>query len=75
MLPTLTCFQHAKIPKNRYQELMRVEREWRFLKNRTWHGFAHEDRQPGPGELTHQCPACPQPDINLPEDWHEDPKM
>src|ERR1700679_3680524 len=61
--------------QNRYQELIRVEREWRYLKNMMWHGFAHEDRQPGSGELAHHCPTCPQPGINLLEGWEQDPNQ
>ena len=53
---------------------MRVEREWRLLKNMMWHGFAHEQRAPGPGEMTHACPCCPQPGVNLPEKWADDRK-
>jgi hypothetical protein len=25
----------------------------------------------GAGELALECPACPQPDINLPENWEQ----
>ena len=27
-----------------------------------------------PGELAIRCPACPQPGINLPENWQSDPE-
>ena len=59
--------------QNRYQELMRIEREWRWIKNRMWHGFAHEEHPPGQGELTHICPCCPHPGVNLPENWEDEP--
>ena len=26
-----------------------------------------------PGTLANFCPSCPQPDINLPNDWKDDP--
>lgn len=35
-------------------------------------GFAHRDESIGPGDLAVRCPACPQPDVNLPEDWKQD---
>jgi hypothetical protein len=54
---------------------MRLEREWRWLKSMMWHGFAHEQRAPGPGELTLACPCCPQLEINLPENWVDDTKQ
>jgi CxC2 like cysteine cluster associated with KDZ transposases len=62
------------VPQNRYQELMRLERQWRYMKSMEWHGIVHEDREPGPGELTHGCPSCPQPGVNLPDDWQADPR-
>jgi hypothetical protein len=62
------------ILKNRYREFMRVTRQWRDLKSRKWHGFGHEtNREPGKGELALFCPTCPQPGVNLPENWKEDP--
>jgi hypothetical protein len=59
--------------QNRYRELMRVGRQWRNLKYRKWHGFGHMNREPQPGELALFCAACPQPGINLPENWKDDP--
>lgn len=34
-------------------------------------GFAHDRRgdRPGMGELAFFCAACPQPSVNLPENW------
>jgi hypothetical protein len=56
--------------QNRYRELLRCTRQWRNLKARKWNGFGQNDnREPGPGQLTMTCPACPQPGLNLPEDW------
>lgn len=69
-----SCSFPNYVRQNRYQELMRLEREWRYIKNMEWHGFVHEDRQPGPGELTHGCPSCPQPGVNLPDAWQADPR-
>lgn len=43
---------------------------WRDLTNRKRAGFGHDvDQEPGIGDLAIFCPACPQPGINLPEDW------
>lgn len=52
---------------------MRVSREWRHLKTLKWYGFAHQDEDPGPGELVTFCPSCPQPGINLPDNWRDLP--
>jgi hypothetical protein len=59
-----------------YRELRRMSREWRWLKKIKWAGFGHTDRdptKPEPGELAIFCPTCPQPGINLPADWQNDP--
>lgn len=57
---------------DRYRELLRCTRQYRNLKQLKWHGFGHDLSPPGLGELAVQCPACPQPGVNLPEDWEED---
>ena len=58
---------------DRYRELMRALRQWRDLASRRRAG---EPLEPGlelkPGDLALFCPACPQPGINLPEDWGND---
>ncbi|KAG6377669.1 hypothetical protein JVT61DRAFT_14434 [Boletus reticuloceps] len=60
---SLPCQDH-------YRELMRVSREWRDLTNCKRAGFGHNsDRSPGHGDLAIFCAACPQPGINLPNDW------
>lgn len=59
---------------DRYRELMRVAREWRNIKLRQRGGVSHDvtvDIQPG--ALVPFCAACPQPGVNLPDDWKEDP--
>ncbi|KAF9471357.1 hypothetical protein BDN70DRAFT_820109, partial [Pholiota conissans] len=65
----------AQVP-DRYRELLRLSREWRLLKKAKWWGFAHtgnDIRHPMPGQLTLFCPACPQPHVNLPDNWSSDP--
>ena len=61
--------------QNRYRELIRIGRQWRNLKYRKWHGFGYVQREPQPNELALFCAACPQPHINLPEKWKEDPNQ
>jgi CxC2 like cysteine cluster associated with KDZ transposases len=59
---------------NLYHELRRMSRIWRWLKKLKWAGVAHrsETGDLKPGELANFCPACPQPGINLPDDWPDD---
>ena len=64
-------YEHTK---NRYKELLRTSRLWRDLHARKHFGFGHEtDKSPGIGDLAIFCPACPQPGINLPPGWENDP--
>jgi hypothetical protein len=52
---------------------MRVSRQWRFLQVHKKFGFGHDrEKKPGNGDLAEFCPACPQPGINIPDDWHTD---
>jgi hypothetical protein len=71
----LSYFSHT-ILQNRYQELHRVGRQWRSLKQRKTSGciYANEERD-GPGSLALFCAACPQPGINVPHNWRSDPEM
>ena len=60
---------------NLYHELRRMSRVWRWMKKLKWAGFGHKDadvQEPAAGELANFCPACPQPEINLPETWEQD---
>jgi hypothetical protein len=43
-----------------------------LLKKRFGYGHSR-DREPGPGDLALFCPACPQPGINLADNWVDDP--
>ncbi|TFK59126.1 hypothetical protein BDN72DRAFT_781179 [Pluteus cervinus] len=67
---TSSAFPHRT--PNRYRELIRLSRQWRMLKEYKWNGFAHTKETPGPGKLAVMCPTCPQPGINLPENWKND---
>ena len=60
---------------NLYHELRRMSRLWRWMKKLKWAGMAHRrvfTTDPEPGELANFCPTCPQPGINIPDDWAED---
>ncbi|KAJ7015755.1 hypothetical protein C8F04DRAFT_1284868 [Mycena alexandri] len=43
--------------KDRYKSFMRIMREWRHLVMTM------------PGELGPDCPGCPRPKVNIPDDW------
>lgn len=58
------------------RELRRLSRCWRWLKKLKWAGLGHTDAnltETSSGELAIFCPTCPQPGINLPADWKDDP--
>ena len=62
---------------NLYHELRRMSRLWRWMKKLKWAGMAHRPDftiDPMPGELANFCPACPQPGINIPENWYLEPE-
>ena len=51
---------------------MRVSRQWRDLVNRKHFGWGHKKPdQVEEGSLALFCPACPQPGINLEDNWRE----
>ena len=61
---------------NLYREFRRMSRIWRWMKRLKWAGFGNKDTKASdvrPGQLTIFCPACPQPGVNIPENWKEDP--
>ncbi|KAH9004868.1 hypothetical protein EDB86DRAFT_2796565 [Lactarius hatsudake] len=64
---------------NLYKQLLRASRQWRDLKNRIQSGLGHQPDRDSTidGSMAIFCPACPQPGINLPENWkeryHDDP--
>ena len=48
---------------------------WRDLLAQINSGLGHEKKAKlQPGDLAIFCPACPQPGINLPKGWDQDPK-
>ncbi|KAK7681502.1 hypothetical protein QCA50_015234 [Cerrena zonata] len=73
-LKRLTSNAFPQDVADRYREFMRVMREWRNLKSRQRMGIGHDTHQDAipDGGLALFCPACPQPGINLPENWQDD---
>jgi hypothetical protein len=45
----------------------------RKLQNSKRFGAVYKDKSSTPGDLTIFCPSCPQPGINLPQDWADLP--
>lgn len=43
-----------------------------MIKEYKWFGFGHKTESPKTGELALFCVACPQPGVNLPDNWKED---
>ena len=61
---------------DRYRELMRALRQWRDLTSRRRAGLPMDkDLRLEPGGLALFCPACPQPGVNLPVNWKDDPEQ
>ncbi|KAG6806067.1 hypothetical protein H0H92_012822, partial [Tricholoma furcatifolium] len=59
--------------RDRYDEFMRAIRQWRNLKMVKRAGRGHEAggiKDTKPGDCAVLCPACPQPNINLPSGWN-----
>ncbi|KAH9484688.1 hypothetical protein JR316_0001587 [Psilocybe cubensis] len=60
-----------------YNEFCRMTRLWRWTKKLKWAGYAgHNGKKVSEvenGELANYCPACPQPGVNLPNNWEDDP--
>ena len=61
---------------NLYHEFRRLSRLWLWVKKLRWAGYGlkrGEPINPQPGELGNFCPACPQPGVNIADNWREDP--
>lgn len=59
-----------------YREFRRMSRLWRWMKKLKWNGYGSNNKMVSEvqaGELAIYCPACPQPGINIPHNWMEDP--
>ncbi|KAJ7462644.1 hypothetical protein B0H11DRAFT_1734840 [Mycena galericulata] len=61
-------------PPNRYQVFLRMARQYRHLLMLKRAGRGHDPSGvfgTAPGELAVECPVCPNPRVNLPEDWEK----
>ncbi|EIW53788.1 uncharacterized protein TRAVEDRAFT_134057, partial [Trametes versicolor FP-101664 SS1] len=66
----------TKPPKDRYRAFMMMIRQWRHLKMMKRAGRGNVEGGIGAaeqGSCVVECPACPQPGKNLPNDWETDP--
>ncbi|KAJ7740358.1 hypothetical protein B0H16DRAFT_1729058 [Mycena metata] len=75
MLEKLTDNTGVK-PPYRYQALIRMTREYRHLRQCLQAGRCHCGRGIAgtqPGELALLCPCCPQPGVNIPDDFDRAP--
>ncbi|KZP17622.1 hypothetical protein FIBSPDRAFT_957071 [Athelia psychrophila] len=62
---------------DRYDEFLRMIRQWRNLKMLKRAGHGHDPSGVAgtkEGECAVLCPACPQPGKNLPPDWRKAPE-
>jgi hypothetical protein len=53
---------------------MRVSICWCDLKVRQWYGVGYGQNDKKNGMLGLFCAACPQPGVNMPENWENDPR-
>ncbi|KAI6151215.1 hypothetical protein BKA82DRAFT_3975358 [Pisolithus tinctorius] len=73
-LERLTDNTGINMPKSRYHPFLRMVRQFRHTKLLKRAGRASEQdgiRTTKPGGLAVLCPACPQPGMNLPDDWKD----
>ncbi|KAI6096537.1 hypothetical protein EDD16DRAFT_1719774 [Pisolithus croceorrhizus] len=59
-------------PKDRYEQFLRIIRQWRHLKLLKRTGRGHDPlgiSNTKQGDCALLCPACPHPGKNLPQDW------
>lgn len=71
-----TTLNLTRCLENHYRETFRAFRQWRHLKLLKRHGRGHVKNgieTTSAGSCAVECPACPQPGRNLPENWRECP--
>ena len=59
---------------NLYREFRRMTRIWCWMKRLKWAGYGMKKAPASevtPGQLSVFCPACPQPGINIPDNWKD----
>ncbi|EIW81617.1 hypothetical protein CONPUDRAFT_73294 [Coniophora puteana RWD-64-598 SS2] len=62
------------LPSSRYREFIRTSRQYEHIRLMREAGRGNVPNgleTTGPGELAVLCPACPHPDINLPQGWKD----
>ncbi|KAF6752303.1 hypothetical protein DFP72DRAFT_850109 [Ephemerocybe angulata] len=74
ILKRYTNYIFPSMAPNRKRELARVWQQWNHLVGLKRKGFGHvrPGTRPDVGELALYCPICPQPNVNLPENWEDD---
>ena len=63
--------------QDRYEQFMRIIRQWRHLKMLKRMGQGHDPAgvdNTKEGACAVLCPVCPHPGKNLPDDWDKAPK-
>ncbi|KAI0257986.1 hypothetical protein BC834DRAFT_837255 [Gloeopeniophorella convolvens] len=70
-LQTITRSMFPHHVPTRYKQLQRASRQWRDLTNRKRAGYGHTGDAPSPSNMAIFSPACPQPGINLPDNFQE----
>ncbi|KAF9462998.1 hypothetical protein BDZ94DRAFT_1259836 [Collybia nuda] len=73
-LTRLTDNTETEGTKDRYSAFLRMVREYRHIKMLKRSGRGHNPTGAAgtkPGECAVLCPACPQPDLNLPPGWEK----
>ncbi|KAG6885483.1 hypothetical protein C0992_005120, partial [Termitomyces sp. T32_za158] len=76
-LARLTDNTGLDAPKDRYQSLLLMIRQWRYLKMLKHAARGHEKdgiATTKPGSCAVECPACPHPDKNMPDNWRDAPE-
>lgn len=78
--PVGTNYHPASIShsaKDRYREFNRLAQQWMNIKDWKWAGIPYDYGDKAfpadAGVLAHFCVSCPQPGINLPTNWKDDP--
>ncbi|KAN0136391.1 hypothetical protein V8E53_005759 [Lactarius tabidus] len=70
-LQSMTSTMFPDYVQNRYKQLLHASCQWQDLKNRMKSGLGHKAEQETSenGSMSIFCPVCPQPGVNLPNDW------
>ncbi|KAF9033364.1 hypothetical protein BJ165DRAFT_1303065, partial [Panaeolus papilionaceus] len=75
LLRRLTHPLAPALVKSLYHEFHWMCHIWRWMKKLKWAGLRLDRKAGNPtsGQFTVFCSACPQPGINIPDNWHEEP--